>query len=202
MAGVLSKHSKDSPQLEYQLKNSQSQSSNQCASLIGSMDQFRHTAVVPDQCQTANGSRHIPCDPRPRNPASNEIRDIIHWEYQCNPPFDNTTFSIRSSAADWRSRGKGCQAVGGGQGSQRQTFQQRHQGRIWQRQAKNKSRRRVFQLRQVRPPKIWMPEQGERCTQKGAIVVVPGIPGLRAVLDLVTIHPILPPTLHIHPYHG
>ena len=28
---------------------------------------------VPDQCQTANGSRHIPCDPRRRNPASNEI---------------------------------------------------------------------------------------------------------------------------------
>ena len=32
-------------------------------------------------------------------------------------------------------------------------------------------------------------------------VVVPGIPGLRAVPDLVTIHPILPPTLHIQPYH-
>ena len=30
-------------------------------------------------------------------------------------------------------------------------------------------------------------------------VVVPGIPGLRAVPDLVTIHPILPPTVHIHP---
>jgi hypothetical protein len=33
------------------------------------------------------------------------------------------------------------------------------------------------------------------------VVVVPGIPGLRAVPDLVTIHPILPPTVHIHPYH-
>ena len=32
-------------------------------------------------------------------------------------------------------------------------------------------------------------------------VVVPGIPGLRAVPDLVTIHPILPPTVHIQPYH-
>ena len=30
-------------------------------------------------------------------------------------------------------------------------------------------------------------------------VVVPGIPGLRAVPDLVTIHPILPPTVHLHP---
>ena len=30
-------------------------------------------------------------------------------------------------------------------------------------------------------------------------VVVPGIPGLRPVPDLVTIHPILPPTVHIHP---
>ena len=30
-------------------------------------------------------------------------------------------------------------------------------------------------------------------------VVVPGIPGLRAVPDLVTIHPILPPSVHIHP---
>ena len=28
-------------------------------------------------------------------------------------------------------------------------------------------------------------------------MVVPGIPGLRAVPDLVTIHPILPPTVHI-----
>ena len=32
-------------------------------------------------------------------------------------------------------------------------------------------------------------------------VVVSGIPGLRAVPDLVTIHPILPPTVHIQPYH-
>ena len=32
-------------------------------------------------------------------------------------------------------------------------------------------------------------------------VVVPGILGLRAVPDLVTIHPILPPTVHVHPYH-
>ena len=32
-------------------------------------------------------------------------------------------------------------------------------------------------------------------------VVLPGIPGLRAVPDLVTIHPILPPTVHIQPYH-
>ena len=32
-------------------------------------------------------------------------------------------------------------------------------------------------------------------------VVVPGIPGLRAVPDLVTIHPIFPPTVHIQPYH-
>ena len=32
-------------------------------------------------------------------------------------------------------------------------------------------------------------------------VVVPGIPGLRAVPDLVPIHPILPPTVHIQPYH-
>ena len=32
-------------------------------------------------------------------------------------------------------------------------------------------------------------------------VVVPGIPGLRAVPDLVTIHWILPPTVHIQPYH-
>ena len=30
-------------------------------------------------------------------------------------------------------------------------------------------------------------------------VVVPGIPGLQAVPDLVTIHPILPPTVHLHP---
>ena len=29
-----------------------------------------------------------------------------------------------------------------------------------------------------------------------AIMVVPGIPGLRAVPNLVTIHPILPPTVH------
>ena len=34
-----------------------------------------------------------------------------------------------------------------------------------------------------------------------SLVVVPGIPGLRAVPDLVTIHPILPPTVHIQPYH-
>ena len=33
----------------------------------------------------------------------------------------------------------------------------------------------------------------------GGNVVVPGIPGLRAVPDLVTIHPILPPTVHLHP---
>ena len=32
-------------------------------------------------------------------------------------------------------------------------------------------------------------------------VVVSGMPGLRAVPDLVTIHPILPPTVHIQPYH-
>ena len=32
-------------------------------------------------------------------------------------------------------------------------------------------------------------------------VVAPGIPGLRAVPDLVTIHPILPPTVHIQPYY-
>ena len=31
---------------------------------------------------------------------------------------------------------------------------------------------------------------------KDPTVVVPGIPGLRAVPDLVTIHPILPPTVH------
>ena len=31
------------------------------------------------------------------------------------------------------------------------------------------------------------------------IVVVPGIPGLRAVPDLVTIHPIFSPTVHLHP---
>ena len=30
-------------------------------------------------------------------------------------------------------------------------------------------------------------------------VVGPAIPGLRAVPDLVPIHPILPPTVHIHP---
>ena len=30
-------------------------------------------------------------------------------------------------------------------------------------------------------------------------MVVPGIPGLRAVPDVVTIHPILPPTVHLHP---
>ena len=30
-------------------------------------------------------------------------------------------------------------------------------------------------------------------------VVVPGIPDLRAVPDLVTIHSILPPTVHLHP---
>ena len=35
----------------------------------------------------------------------------------------------------------------------------------------------------------------------GGNVVVPDIPGLRAVPDLVTIHPILPPTVHIQPYH-
>ena len=35
----------------------------------------------------------------------------------------------------------------------------------------------------------------------GCVVVVPGIHGLRAVPDLVTIHPILPPTVHIQPYH-
>ena len=29
-------------------------------------------------------------------------------------------------------------------------------------------------------------------------VVGPAIPGLRAVPDLVPIHPILPPTVHIH----
>ena len=32
----------------------------------------------------------------------------------------------------------------------------------------------------------------------GGDVVGPAIPGLRAVLDLVPIHPILPPTVHIH----
>ena len=30
-------------------------------------------------------------------------------------------------------------------------------------------------------------------------MVVPGTPGLRAVTDLVTIHPILPPTVQLHP---
>ena len=40
-----------------------------------------------------------------------------------------------------------------------------------------------------------------RDVQIGNDVVVPGIPGLRAVPDLVTIHPILPPTVHIQPYH-
>ena len=33
------------------------------------------------------------------------------------------------------------------------------------------------------------------------LVVVTGIPGLRDVPDLVTTHPILPPTVHIQPYH-
>ena len=49
--------------------------------------------------------------------------------------------------------------------------------------------------------KTWWSRLGSFSSEKkisGGDVVGPAIPGLRAVPDLVPIHPILPPTVHIH----
>ena len=61
-----------------------------------------------------------------------------------------------------------------------------------------KLRSLIYRLGRVDERRSSREKIGRIALLNGRRVVVPGIPGLRAVPDLVTIHQILPLTVHIH----